>query len=442
MENGKYFINTYGCQMNIHESEKMAGILRNFGYIECEKQEEADVIVFNTCSIRETAELKIYGNIGAIKPLKKKNPNILVIVAGCMSQQPSAVEKLKKTYPFVDIVLGTHNTDLLGDYLKKHQETQKRVFEVWEKEGQIFEKTPIYRTSRYNAWVNIMYGCNNFCTYCIVPYVRGRERSRKPEDIIEEVKDLVQNKGYKIITLLGQNVNSYGNDFENKDINFVSLLKELVKIEGKFKIKFLTSHPKDFSKELVDLIAKEDKISKAIHLPVQSGSNEILNAMNRRYTVEHYKEMITYAREKIKDCTFSTDIIVGFPNETEEDFEKTCDLLRFCKYSSIFGFMYSKRKGTIAEKMEGQVPIEIKRKRVNKLFEVEKEITAELVKELIGKKLEVIIDEKKGNLYIGKTDNGKTIEIKNDNLNIGEFYMVVVTKLKANSLVGEILEEV
>ncbi len=442
MENGKYFINTYGCQMNVHESEKIAGILREFGFLEGNNANEADVVVFNTCSIRESAEQKIFGNIGAMKPLKKKNPNLLVIVCGCMSQQPTRVEKLKKTYPFVDIVLGTHNLELLGEYLKKHLETKKRVIEVWEKEQEIVENTPMYRTSNYNGWVNIMYGCNNFCTYCIVPYVRGRERSRKVEDIVNEVKDLVQNQGYKTVTLLGQNVNSYGSDFNDPNINFTQLLKELVKIEGDFKIKFLTSHPKDFNFELIDLIAKEPKISRAIHLPVQSGSDRILKAMNRGYDTEKFKSIIDYARKKIDDCTFSTDIIVGFPTETDEDFEKTCELVKYCRFSSIFGFMYSKRTGTIAEKMDGQVPIEIKRKRVNALFALEKEISKELTEQLLGKELEVFVDEKTSRGYIGKTDNGKTIElIDAKELQLGNFYQAVVTKIKANTIVGKILEE-
>lgn len=440
MENKLYYIQTFGCQMNIHDSEKIAGMLRELGYNEAQNKEQADVIVFNTCCIRESAELKIMAKIGDIKALKKAKKDLLVIVCGCMTQQKGMAENLKKKFPFLNIIIGTHNLEELSQIVKNHLKSKKNAIDVWESEKEIREHTPVYRTSKYNAWVNIMYGCNNFCTYCIVPYVRGRERSRSVEDIKKEVEDLVKSNQYKTITLLGQNVNSYGNDFKDKNINFVYLLNELSKIEGNFKIKFMTSHPKDFSPELIDFIATNSKMSKAIHLPVQSGSNQILKAMNRRYTVEHYKNLVENIYAKIKGATITTDIIVGFPGETEEDFEKTCELLKFVKYCGVFGFVYSKRKRTPAEKFENQVSIDIKRKRITKLFELQHSIVKDIDAQMVGKAIEVLVEDKIGNNFIAKTDSGKTIKIKVDeaqtNIKLGEFIFVTVKKALTNDLVG------
>jgi len=443
MENKFYYIQTFGCQMNIHDSEKIAGMLKSLGYNEAENKEMADIIVFNTCCIRESAELKIMAKIGDIKALKKVKKDLIVIVCGCMTQQKGMAENLKKKFPFLNIIIGTHNLEEMAEIIKKHQQFKKNTIDVWESEKQIKEHTPVYRTSKYNAWVNIMYGCNNFCTYCIVPYVRGRERSRKIEDIKKEVEELVNSKKYKTITLLGQNVNSYGNDFEDKKINFVYLLSELCKIEGDFKIKFMTSHPKDFSSELIDFIANNKKMSHAIHLPVQSGSNSILKTMNRRYTVEHYKELVKNIYTKIKDATLTTDIIVGFPGETDEDFEGTCDLLKYCNYSGVFGFVYSKRKGTPAEKFENQVPIDIKRQRITKLFDIQHAIVKQLDNNMIGKTYEVLVEDKVGSNYLAKTDSGKTIKIKDDathQIQLGQFVNVCIKKALSKDLVGEIID--
>jgi len=407
----KYFIKTYGCQMNVHESEKLAGMLVSLGYSETTKMEEADVIVFNTCCIRDGAEQKVYGNISMTKNLKKKNPNLIVAICGCMTQASGRAETLKKKYPYVNIVFGTHNLHEFKKYLEEYKSSNKNVYCIWDKEQGINEEVEMYRTSGNNAWVNIMYGCNNFCTYCIVPYVRGRERSKPMQDIINEVT-MLANEGYKYITLLGQNVNSYGNDLEDPNVTFANLLKELCKIDGDFKIKFMTSHPKDLNDEVIEAIAQNDKLAKVIHLPVQSGSNPILKAMNRRYTIEHYLGLIDKIRSKIKNCYISTDIIVGFPGETEEDFNNTYNLVEKVKYDGVFAFMYSKRSGTVAEKMENQIPDEIKNERVNKLLKLSKQITKDNNYKLVGEKFNVIVvKELKNNTYIAETDSGKSLEI-------------------------------
>ena len=366
----KYFIVTYGCQMNVHESEKIAGILENLGY-ECgQTREEADIIVFNTCAIREGAEDRVFGNVGNLKKMKKRNKNLIIAVCGCMTQKEHTAQKLMSTFPFVDIVLGTFNLSRLGYFIEAVK--KGRQLEIL-KEGEIDENLPYKRTSGDNAWVNIMQGCNNFCTYCIVPYVRGREKSRKPENILNEIKGIIAEGKYKKITLLGQNVNSYGKDLE-KPMTFANLLKEICKLDGDFSVTFMTSHPKDLTDDVIDVVAHENKIDKYIHLPAQSGNNRILGLMNRRYTREKYLDIIKKIREKIPACRITSDFIVGFPTETEEEFEETYSLVREVEYDSIFAFMYSPREGTVASKMEGQIPEKIKNERVNKLLALAKEI--------------------------------------------------------------------
>ncbi len=367
----KYFIVTYGCQMNVHESEKIAGILENMGY-ECGKtREEADIIVFNTCAIREGAEDRVFGNVGNLKKLKKKNKNLIIAVCGCMTQKKQTAEKLMSTFPFVDIVLGTFNLSRLGQFIEAVKEGRRQM-EILE-EGEIDELLPYKRTSGENAWVNIMQGCNNFCTYCIVPYVRGREKSRLPENILNEIKAVVSEGKYKKITLLGQNVNSYGKDLKSP-VSFSQLLKQICEIEGDFVVSFMTSHPKDLTDDVIDVVATEDKIEKYIHLPAQSGNNRILSLMNRRYTREKYLEIISKIRAKIPNCRITSDFIVGFPGETEEEFEDTLSLVEKVDYDSIFAFMYSPREGTVASKMEEQIADEIKNARVNKLLQLEKSL--------------------------------------------------------------------
>jgi len=366
----KYFIVTYGCQMNVHESEKLAAICEKMGYTLAEKREEADLIVFNTCAIREGAEDRVFGNVGALKKLKKQNPSLIIAVCGCMTQKETTANHIMKTFPFVDIVIGTFNLPNFEHYVNAVK--TGRQLHILE-EGDIDETVPYKRTSGENAWVNIMQGCNNFCTYCIVPYVRGREKSRQEENILNEIRELVATKKYKKITLLGQNVNSYGKDLDPQ-VSFAKLLKDICAIEGDFKLWFMTSHPKDLTDDVIEVIAQEDKILKDIHLPAQSGNNRILQLMNRRYTREKYLSIISKIREKMPNARITSDFIVGFPTETEEEFEDTMKLVDEVKYDSIFAFMYSPREGTVASKMEGQIPQEIKQKRVNKLLALEKKI--------------------------------------------------------------------
>lgn len=368
----RYFITTFGCQLNVHESEKLAGMLEELGYIEGNDISSADVIVFNTCAIREGAQDRAIGNIGSLKKIKRKHPEKIVAVCGCMTQQLSESEWLKKTFPFVDIIFGTSNLYEFKDFLQRRLAGEKRILEYSEDFNLEGENVALKRTSGNNAWINIMQGCNNFCTYCIVPYVRGRERSRISDEILEEIKEVLKDPKYTSVTLLGQNVNSYGQDRD--EISFAELLRKICALKGNFKVGFMTSHPKDLTSEVIDVIANEDKMKKEIHLPVQSGSNKILAKMNRKYTRESYLKIVKEIREKIPDCRITTDIIVGFPGESEEDFEETVSLLKEVKFDDIFAFMYSKRKGTVAEKMEGQVPEGIKNKRVNICLSLQKEI--------------------------------------------------------------------
>ncbi len=369
-EDMKYFIVTYGCQMNVHESEKIAGILEKLGY-ECgQSREDADIIVFNTCAIREGAEDRVLGNVGNLKKMKKRNKDLIIAVCGCMTQKEQTAQKLMQTFPFIDIVIGTFNLPKLGDYIEAVK--MGRQLEIWQ-EGDIDETLPYKRTSGENAWVNIMQGCNNFCTYCIVPYVRGREKSRTPENIIKEIEDIVKEGKYKKITLLGQNVNSYGKDLK-EPMSFAKLLREICKIDGDFTLSFMTSHPKDLTDDVIDAVAEEGKIEKSIHLPAQSGNNRILGLMNRRYTREKYLEIINKIKTKIPNCRITSDFIVGFPTESEEEFLDTCSLVEEVGYDSIFAFMYSPREGTVASKMEGQIDEETKNRRVNALLSLEKEL--------------------------------------------------------------------
>ena len=431
-----YYIKTFGCQMNVHESEKLAGMLNTMGYKNAvDTPKDADVIIFNTCCIRDGVEQKILGNIGAIKKLKKSNPNLIVAICGCMSQAEGRGELIRKKFPFVDIIFGTHNIHMFKDYLLEHKNSSKKITDVWEKEQGIFENVEMTRDNLFsNGWVNINYGCNNFCSYCIVPYVRGRERSRKPEDIIEECQKLI-NEGYKYITLLGQNVNSYGNDFEDKNINFAYLLRQIAKLDGDFRLKFMTSHPKDLSEEVIKTIAENEKISNVIHLPIQSGSNDILKSMNRRYTREHYLSLISMIRKYIPNAYISTDLIVGFPGETDKDFEDTCSLVEEVQYDGVFAFMFSRRSGTVADKMENQISEEVKKERIHKLLAITKGITKENNKKSIGQIYNVISVENTEDGYKVMTDSGKTIFV-DSKLEPNKFYKVKITKFAYNKLFG------
>ncbi len=435
----KYRIVTYGCQMNVHESEKLAGILHARGYAEAAPEEEADIVVFNTCCIRENAENHAYGNIGALKKVKKAHPGMLIAVGGCMTQQAGAAEKLRKKFPFVDIVFGTHNLEEFGALLDRKLGRKKAVVDVWEKEGEVREEDISFRTSYPNAWVNIMYGCNNFCSYCIVPYVRGRERSRAASAVVAEVNGLLD-AGYKEITLLGQNVNSYGNDCG--EVSFPQLLRKICARDEKFRLRFMTSNPKDFGEELVRAIADNPQLCRFVHLPVQAGSDRILRLMNRKYTAKEYLEKVEMLRRIISDCQLSTDIMVGFPTETEEDFRATLDLVRAADFSAAFTFVYSRRSGTVAADMEGQIPEEVQKERIMRLVELVNAQTREKSQAYRGKTIEILCedyDAKKG-LYLGRDEYGRMGYFASGRDRIGQFVQMRVTDASGISLQGEISE--
>jgi len=440
-KNKKYCVVTYGCQMNLHESEKISGILSGMGMSAVNEPENADVVVFNTCCIRDTAERRALGNIGKMKELKKKNKNLLIVVTGCMTQQNGFAENMKERYQYIDVILGTHNISDLENQIRIRLEKKKRVAAVIDTDGYIDdETTPVTRTSFPNAWVNINYGCNNFCTYCIVPYVRGRERSRDMKSIISECENLI-NDGYKEITLLGQNVNSYGNDVPDENVNFANLLREVAKIDGKFRIRFMTSHPKDLTEDVVKAIRDNDKICNNIHLPIQAGSNSVLKNMNRRYTREHYLGLIDMIRRYLPDCGITTDIMVGFPYETEEDFLDTMDIVEKVRFSTAFTFIYSVRKGTKAAEMP-QIPYEIKQNRIKRLIARQNEITEEISKDYVGNVYEILVEgmqEKKTGYVVGRTESGRLVSAKGDESMIGEFKNVKITAVKNAQLLGEIL---
>ncbi|KOM97522.1 (dimethylallyl)adenosine tRNA methylthiotransferase [Clostridium botulinum] len=435
---GEFFIETWGCQMNEEDSEKLSGMLKKEGYIRTEEREDADVIIFNTCCVRENAELKVYGNLGILKGLKSKNPNLIIAVTGCMMQQKGMAETIKKKFPFVDIIIGTHNLHNFPNYLNEVKKKDTSVLKIQEKENSIIENMPIDRKNSMKAFVTIMYGCNNFCTYCIVPYVRGRERSRTPENIEAEIKKLIS-EGYKEITLLGQNVNSYGKDLE-PNVTFAELLKRVNNIEGLERVRFMTSHPKDLTDDVIEAIAKCDKLCEQIHLPVQSGSSEILKKMNRHYDREKYLDVVSKIKKLIPNVALSTDIIVGFPGETEKDFEETLSLVKEVEYDSAFTFLYSIRKGTPAAKFENQVPEDVKHKRFNRLVEVLNEISAKKNKAYEGKIEEVLVEgtsKNDENKLMGRTRTGKLVNFIGDKDSIGELINVKIIKANSFSLTGE-----
>lgn len=436
-EGKTYHVVTYGCQMNVHESEKIRGILSTLGMLEIDDIEKADVVVFNTCCIREGAEDRAYNNIMALKKVKEENPNKIIVMCGCMPQQKQGKYNLKEKLSFVDIIIGTHNINALAQYLLKFAINKTRIYDIIDKPIASMDTDQCIRDDNINAYVNIIYGCNKFCTYCIVPYVRGREMSRQPQDIYNEVRDLVQNKGYKYITLLGQNVNSYGKDLK-EPTTFSELLTYLCKIEGDFKIKFMTSHPMDFSDDLIKVMKKEDKIAKALHLPVQSGSSRILEKMNRHYDIKHYMSIIKKVKHAMPNISLSTDIIVGFPGETEKDFNMTMKLLKKVKYDQVFAFMYSKRTGTPATQFKDQIDEKEKNKRVNKLLRLQKLIQKDQIKKYFNKTYDCLIKHING-VAVGITDGGKEIYIPNYKyVNQNYFAKVKVEDIRNHKLSGEI----
>ncbi len=437
----KYFhITTYGCQMNVHESEKIAGILSRMGYTACDNIEDSDIAVFNTCCIRENAENHAFGNIGMLKKLKAKKRDMLIAVGGCLTQQIGKADNLHDKFPYVDIIFGTHNLNGLEELINKKLRQKKAVIEIDDSEGAICEGEKPLRTSYPNAWINITYGCNNFCSYCIVPYVRGRERSRRSADIIKEAQGLIA-QGYKELTLLGQNVNSYANG--TNDLSFPELLKRIAGIEGKFRLRFMTSHPKDFSEELARVIAENPKICRAVHLPVQSGSDSVLKAMNRKYTAADYIKKIEILKKYVPDCAVTTDLIVGFPNESEEDFKATLSLVKQVGFASAFTFVYSKREGTVAAKMDGQIPEEVSKRRIMKLIELVNAQTREQTSHYVGKTVEILCedyDEKRGK-YLGRDEYGRMAYFSSVENKKGEFVKVKVGSANGMSLYGELTEE-
>ncbi|WP_294407292.1 tRNA (N6-isopentenyl adenosine(37)-C2)-methylthiotransferase MiaB [uncultured Clostridium sp.] len=436
-----FFIQTFGCQMNEEDSEKLSGMLKRQGYNPTEDKEEASIIIFNTCCVRENAENKVFGNLGNLKKRKEANPDLIIAICGCMMQQKGMADKILSEYPYVDIIFGTHNSYKFPEYLNRVRTEGVQIKEIFDKESEIVEGVPIDRKSNVKAFVTVMYGCNNFCTYCIVPYVRGRERSRKPEDIENEIKGLVA-EGYKEITLLGQNVNSYGKGLE-EEITFAQLLRRINEIDGLERVRFMTSHPKDLNMDVIEAIRDCDKLCEQIHLPVQSGSDQILKVMNRHYTRDYYLNLAKEIRKEIPDVTFSTDLIVGFPGETEEDFQATLDLVREVKYDAAFTFIYSRRNHTPADKMENQIPDDVKHERFNRLVEAVNEGIVAGNKAMEGKIVEVLVegisknDETK---LTGRTRNAKLVNLPGCKELIGKLVNVKIVKANSFSLVGEIVE--
>lgn len=437
----KYFIRTYGCQANVVDSNNMEGILKEIGYQETDDALAADVVILNTCAIRENAEDTVFGQVGALKQLKNKNPEAIIALCGCMVQQEHIVEKIKKSYPQVDLVFGTHNIYRLPILLDEVIFTNNRLIEVFSKEGEVIEKLPIYRNDKIKAFVNIMFGCDKFCTYCIVPYTRGKQRSRKMEDILEECKDLVE-QGYQEITLIGQNVNAYGKDLVDK-VDFATLLEEVAKMNIP-RLRFTTSHPWDFKEEMFKAMADYKNIMPAIHLPLQSGSNYILKKMGRRYTKEDYLALVEKLRKILPNVAITTDIIVGFPNETEEDFLQTLDVVDKVQYDSAFTFIYSPRVGTPAAKMIDEVSQEVKHERFNRLVaEVNKSVIAK-ANAFVGKTVEVLVEgysKKDKNIYSGYTDTLKLVNFKDAKNHIGKIIKVKILESHTFSLIGEAIDE-
>ena len=437
----KYMIQTFGCQMNEHDSENLAGMLDAMGYEATLMTNDCDLIIYNTCAVRENAELKVYGNLGHLKLAKRKNPDLKIAVCGCMMQQPHVVKEIKSRYKHVDLVFGTHNLYKFPELLTNTMDSDKLLVDVWDVDGEVVEGLRSSRKFELKAFVNIMYGCNNFCTYCIVPYTRGRERSRTPEDIINEIKDLAA-KGTKEITLLGQNVDSYGKTLE-EDITFAELLRMVNEIEGIERIRFMTSHPKDISDEVIYAMRDCDKVCEFLHLPVQCGSSRLLKKMNRHYTKEDYLRIIEKAKAEIPDIAFSTDLMIGFPGETEEDLLDTIDVVEKVKYDNAFTFIYSKREGTPAAKMEDQIPEDVKHERFNRVLSKVNEILVDLNASYVGKTVEVSIEGKSKtdeSKFTGRTRQNKLVNftVKNPEANLlGTLMNVKITESNTFSLVGE-----
>lgn len=434
------FISTFGCQMNARDSEKLLGILQEVGYVQG-TDENSDFVLYNTCTVRENANLKVYGRLGYLNGVKRKNPDMMIALCGCMMQEPTVVEKIKKSYRHVDIVFGTHNIFKLAELLFDRLYSKKMVVDIWEGTDAIVEDLPVERKYPFKSGVNIMFGCNNFCSYCIVPYVRGRERSRNPEDIVREIEELVAD-GVVEVMLLGQNVNSYGKTLKNP-ISFAELLRRVEAIEGLERIRFMTSHPKDLSDELIEVMKNSKKICKHFHLPLQSGSSRILNIMNRRYTKERYLELVDKLRTAVPDIALSTDIIVGFPGETEEDFQETLDVVRKVRYESAFTFIYSKRTGTPAAAMENQVPEDVVKDRFDRLLKEVQDIAAEAILRDEHSVQEVLVedlDTHEPGFVTGRLSNNTVVHFKGDASLIGKIVKVSLDEAKGFYFMGTMIE--
>lgn len=431
---------TFGCQMNARDSEKLVGILKQIGYAEEEKEDRADFVIYNTCTVRENANLKVYGRLGQLNRIKKKRPHMMIGLCGCMMQEPEVVEKLKKSYRYVDLVFGTHNIYKFAELITTRFESDRMVIDIWKDTDQIVEDLPSERKFSFKSGVNIMFGCNNFCSYCIVPYVRGRERSRDPKAIIREIERLVAD-GVVEVMLLGQNVNSYGKTLD-EPMSFAELLQEVEKIEGLERIRFMTSHPKDLSDELIEVMKHSKKICKHLHLPVQSGSTDILKKMNRRYTKEQYLELVNKIKTAIPDISLTTDIIVGFPGETEEDFEHTMDLVRQVRYDSAFTFIYSKRTGTPAAVMENQVPDDVVHNRFDRLLAEVQNISAEVCAVHTGKTMPVLVEsinDHDDTLVTGRLSNNLLVHFPGGTELIGKIVDVHLDECKGFYYIGTMI---
>ncbi|MDR7869975.1 MAG: tRNA (N6-isopentenyl adenosine(37)-C2)-methylthiotransferase MiaB [Tissierellaceae bacterium] len=433
----KYLIRTFGCQMNEHDSEKISWVLEGMGYVVTETTEEADLIIFNTCAVRKTAEEKVYGQIGELKRLKRENPNLVIAICGCMMQREEVLEIVTTKHRHVDIIFGTNNIHKLPQLINNNEMTGKTVIDIVEENREIDESIEANRKNSFKSFVNIMYGCNNFCTYCIVPYTRGRERSREPENIIDEIKKLAET-GCKEVTLLGQNVNSYGKTLD-KDYSFADLIQDIHEIDGIERIRFMTSHPKDISDDLINLYGKLDKLCDQLHLPVQSGSNRMLKLMNRKYTREDYLKIIDKVKAINSDISITTDIIIGFPGETEEDFNYTLDLVKEVGFDSAYTFLYSIREGTPAATMENQVDNKVKNDRFQRLKDVLHPFGLEYNKKLLNKTVKVLVEEVSKNnedILSGRTNSGKLVHFEGDESLIGQIVDVKIENVKTFTLEG------
>ncbi len=434
------YIRTYGCQQNVADSERIKGMLRVAGYSFTENVEDADFILFNTCAVREHAEDRVFGNVGALKKLKRRHPRILIALCGCMMEQEHVAERIKESFPFVGLVFGTHCMHTFPELLYKSLVDGSRIFMRGNDDKRVYEGIPSYRDGSFKGWLPIMYGCDNFCTYCIVPYVRGRERSREPQIIIDEAREMIES-GYKDITLLGQNVNSYGKGLEPRP-TFAGLISEIDKIEGDYWLRFMTSHPKDCTRELIDAIADSKHISLHLHLPFQSGSDRVLKAMNRHYDRAKYLDIVNYAKERIPNVSLTSDVIVGFPGETYEDFQQTLSLIREVGFTSLFTFIFSPRKGTPAAEMDDPVSDEEKGKWFRELLAVQEEIAAERCSSMVGRIEKVLVEEKakKEGRLCGRTSGNIIVEFDGDESLIGDFHNVRITKARNWILNGELVK--